>query len=168
MFFRRHRTPPAATKACARLAACATLDELVATISATARAVTGADGITVVQRDHSEVHYLTEDAIAPLWTGQSFPLRMCVTGQAMLSAQPIVIPDIMRDNRVPLNAYLGTFVRRLVIVPIGTDAPQLAMGAYWRAPQPIAADTLVLLGDLAASAADALASIDASGAKHAA
>lgn len=122
-----------------------------------ARAATGADGITVVERRGDEVHYLTEDAISPLWAGQSFPVRMCISGMAMIARAPIVIPDVAEDKRVPLNLYLATFVRSMAMIPIGHGDPLIAMGVYWREPRIISEElvtTLVRIGDLAADALD--------------
>ncbi|SOB87001.1 GAF domain-containing protein [Sphingomonas guangdongensis] len=121
-----------------------------------ARTLTAADGITLIERRGDEVHYLTEDAISPLWTGQSFPLRMCVSGMAMVARAPIVIPDVSEDKRVPLNLYLATFIRSMVMVPIGHGEPLIAMGVYWREPAPIAAATISTLTRVAELAADAL------------
>src|SRR3546814_13137913 len=42
-----------------------------------------------------------------------------------------VIPDVFDDERVPVEAYRTTFVRSMVMVPIGGVEPIAALGAYW-------------------------------------
>lgn len=131
----------------------ATAEEVVDALTRSIRALTSADGACIIQRQNDECAYLTEDAIAPLWAGQRFPLAMCVTGMAMLERKTIVIPDIMKDRRIPLNAYIATFVRSMVAVPIGNDIPSFAMSVYWRAAQPVPAAAITRMTELAARAA---------------
>ncbi|WP_416465705.1 ATP-binding protein [Sphingomonas sp. VDB2] len=49
----------------------------------------------------------------------------------MRHARTVAIADIERDDRVPQDAYRPTFVRSLVMAPIGRPAPVAALGAYW-------------------------------------
>ena len=135
-------------------------EEALVRLAAAARAVIGSDGITIVRRDDDQVAYVTEDAISPLWAGQCFPIRTCVSGQALLARAPIFIPDIAEDKRVPLNAYVATFVRSMGVVPIGRDDPRYALGAYWRDAQPIAPiaiERMMLLADAVATVIDSTA-----------
>lgn len=143
-----------------RIAAATDLDAVIAALRDTARGVVGSDGITIVRRDGDDVVYVSEDAISPLWTGQRFPIRICVSGMAIQARAAIVIPDILQDRRVPLNAYIATFVRAMAMVPVGRHDPQMAIGAYWQAAQPIADITVDRLSRLADAAADALARIE--------
>jgi hypothetical protein len=115
-----------------------------------ARVVAASDGITVVRREGDQVHYVTEDAIGALWTGQRFPISMCISGLAIMAGEPILIPDIRLDPRVPLNAYLATFVHSMAMFPIGRTA---AVGAYWQAAGPIDMETVELMSELADAAA---------------
>lgn len=117
-----------------------------------ARAITGADGVAVVRREGDEVAYIGEDAISPLWTGQRFPIERCVSGLAILACQPIVIPDIGADDRVPLSAYLATFVKSMAVFPLGRPAPIAALGLYWREVQPLAPDVAALMDFLSQAA----------------
>ncbi|MDD2760552.1 MAG: PAS domain-containing protein, partial [Methylomonas sp.] len=55
----------------------------------------------------------------------------CISGWAMLQAEPVVIEDIYADRRVPHDAYRPTFVKSLCMVPIGWDQPVGAIGCYW-------------------------------------
>lgn len=50
------------------------IDDILAVVRGHARHLVGADGITFVLRDGNMCHYAEEDAIAPLWKGQRFPL----------------------------------------------------------------------------------------------
>ncbi|MEJ0010374.1 MAG: hypothetical protein WDN72_07655 [Alphaproteobacteria bacterium] len=56
------------------------LDAIAAIARRAARELTGADGATFVLRDGEECHYLDENAIAPLWKGQRFPMSACISG----------------------------------------------------------------------------------------
>jgi hypothetical protein len=117
-----------------------------------ARAIAQADGVTIVRREGDEVVYVGEDAISPLWTGRRFPVRQCISGLAMLERRPIFVPDIRDDPRVPLGAYLATFVASMAMFPIGHGEPRAAMGVYWAVAQDIDPDTLSLLDTLTRSA----------------
>lgn len=114
-----------------------------------ARAIADADGITVVLREGEQVFYAAEDAISPLWTGQHFPIERCISGLAIMAGEPILIPDIRNDSRVPLNAYLATFVASMAMFPIGRTA---ALGAYWRLPGAVDLEAVGLMTRLAAAA----------------
>ncbi len=139
------------------IAECASVDDLVELLRASARGIALSDGVTIVRREGDEVVYLSEDAISPLWAGQRFPLVRCITGMAMIARAPIAIPDIMVDPRVPLNLYLSTFVRAMVAVPVGHGEPSMAIGAYWRQARPILPEAIARLTTLARIAGDRLA-----------
>jgi len=96
-----------------------------------ARNVCRSDGITFVLRDGDMCHYVEEDAIGPLWKGQKFPLSSCISGWAMLNAKTAVIEDVFADPRIPYDAYLPTFVKSLIMTPVG-ERHVAAMGAYWK------------------------------------
>jgi signal transduction histidine kinase len=108
-----------------------TLPAIQQIVKRAARELVGADGATFVLRDGDKCYYADEDAISPLWKGQRFPLRTCISGWAMLNARPAVIPDIYVDPRIPIDAYRPTFVKSLVMTPIRVKAPIGAIGVYW-------------------------------------
>jgi len=108
-----------------------TRQTVIETVRETARSICKADGITFVLREGELCHYVEEDAIGPLWKGQKFPLSACISGWAMLNAQTAVIEDVFADPRIPYDAYLPTFVRSLIMTPVGTRNVA-AMGAYWK------------------------------------
>ena len=121
-------------------------------LRAHARAIGCADGVTVIRRDGAEVVHIGEDAVAPLWDGQRFPIEQCIAGRAMIERRPIYIPDIHADPRVPRTPYLSTFVASMAMFPLGVGDPIAALGAYWAKENPAEPDALALLDTLARSA----------------
>ncbi|HVY71889.1 MAG TPA: GAF domain-containing protein, partial [Verrucomicrobiae bacterium] len=107
------------------------LGAIMTVVRRAARELTGADGATFVLRDGDKCHYADEDAIAPLWKGQRFPMSTCISGWVMLNKEPVAIEDIFSDSRIPSDAYRPTFVKSLVMVPIRPEAPIGAIGNYW-------------------------------------
>lgn len=130
--------------------------EVAAALLADARALAGADGVALARREGEQVRYLAEDAIAPLWAGECFPIATCLSGTAMLQNRTILVPDIFSDLRVRAELYARTFVRSLVILPVGAVRPHLALGAYWAEAGPVDPRALETLSSLACSARLAL------------
>lgn len=139
-----------------QLGSARTLDEVTEILRGSARRIAGADGIAIVLRDGNLCHYVTEDSKAPLWAGQRFPLETCISGIAMRDRQPIVIPDVMVDPRVPHAAYEPTFVRSMAMMPIGSPDPVAAMGAYWSDTGEPSDAVVTLLQTLSRAASTAL------------
>jgi PAS domain S-box-containing protein len=134
------------------------LDELLPKLCGLVRSVVGADGATFVLREGERVRYVAEDAIAPLWAGQSFPIGACIAGQAILSRQTVVVDDVFADERVPIDVYRATFVRSLVMVPLRRDAEFVgAMGAYWATARAPTAREVALLEAVVGAASAAVA-----------
>jgi diguanylate cyclase (GGDEF)-like protein/PAS domain S-box-containing protein len=127
-------------RALERLNAASTSQEVREVTLATARQLTNADGIAIVLRDEEHCYCAQEDSPAgPLWQGQRFPLMSCVSGWAMLHNQTAVIENVYADDRVPREAYEPTFVKSMVMVPVGGPEPFAAIGACWsmtRRPDP--------------------------------
>jgi signal transduction histidine kinase len=144
------------TTAIERLGSARTLDAVVEILRSTARRIAGADGIAIVLSDDGQCHYLTEDAMSPLWAGQRFPQHSCISGMAMMSRETIVIPDVMADPRVPHAAYEPTFVRSMAMVPIGSPASVAAIGAYWSEIGDVSPNAITLLQALSRAATTAL------------
>ncbi len=107
------------------------LESVMRIVRTAARRLTGADGATFVLRDDNMCYYADEDAIAPLWKGQRFPMDICISGWAMLNRKPAIIIDIYEDDRIPIDAYRPTFVKSLVMVPVRSIDPIAAIGNYW-------------------------------------
>lgn len=143
------------------LSAATSIEHIVQIIRFSARAIASADGITVVRREGAFVHYIAEDAVSPLWASHRFPIESCVSGLAMLSRKPVIIPDVFADPRVPHYAYEPTFVKSMAMFPVGVDEPVAAIGAYWRQTGEIDAETIDLIASLARSAAAVLDNLEA-------
>lgn len=124
-----------------------------------ARELANADGATLVLRDGDFCHYVDEDAISPLWKGSRFPIETCISGWAMLNRQSVVIEDIYADGRIPADAYRPTFVKSLLMVPIRTDDPLGAIGAYWGTSHIADAREIELLEALANTTAVAMENV---------
>lgn len=147
-------------------------DELAAAVSiarvgeivrTAARRLADADGATFVLRDGDLCFYADEDSIAPLWKGQRFPMTECISGWAMLNREAVAVPDIESDDRIPIVAYRPTFVRSLVMMPIGRLAPVGAIGAYWMRTGTDGTVAITRLQKLADAAAAAIARIGLDG-----
>lgn len=140
-----------------RLALTQTLEDVIAVVRDSARAISGADGVTFVLRDGENCHYVEEDAVGPLWKGRRFPLTACISGWCMLHDERAVIPDIYVDPRIPHDAYRPTFVKSLVMMPIKTTQPIAAIGSYWAQQRSFNDGEIELLEALARSASAAIA-----------
>lgn len=125
-----------------------------------ARNLVGADGAAFIVREGENAFYAEEDAIGPLWKGRRFPLGACVSGWSMLNRQPAVIKDIYQDARIVQEAYLPTFVKSLVMMPIRTLAPIGAIGVYWARPHRATNREVELLQALADSTSVAIESVE--------
>ncbi|EPR08411.1 histidine kinase [Sphingobium indicum IP26] len=145
-----------ATEAMEALAGARSLEAITHVLRAFARRAVGADGIAVVLRDEDQCHYIAEDSMEPLWAGQRFPASSCVSGWAMENNRTAVIPDVFDDERVPVEAYRTTFVRSMVMVPIGGVEPIAALGAYWSEFAQPTDNEIALLEALARAASTAL------------
>lgn len=145
--------------AAASLSAARELADVTAAVRETARALTGAQGVTFVLREGDRVHYVDEDAIAPLWRGQRFPANACISGWAMEHRTAVVIEDVHADPRIPQAAYEPTFVKSLLMVPVRPEEPVAAIGAYWARRHRANAREIGLVESLAGLAAVALANV---------
>jgi signal transduction histidine kinase len=124
-----------------------------------ARQLLDADGATFVLRDGDRCYYVDEDAVAPLWKGQRFPMSACISGWAMLNRQSVVIPDIYADPRIPHDAYRPTFVQSLIMVPIRSRDPIGAVGVYWATHHSASPDEVELVQALADTTSVALENV---------
>lgn len=126
-----------------------TLEGVIDITRRAARALTSADGASFVLRDNDMCHYVDEDAIGPLWKGNRFPMKICISGWAMLHSESVVIPDIYKDVRIPIDAYRPTFVKSLLMVPIRKSGPIGAIGNYWAREHKATEEEIRLLEALA-------------------
>lgn len=135
------------------------LDAIMAIVKVAARELTGADGSTFVLRDGDQCFYAEEDAIAPLWKGQRFPMHICLGGWTMRHREAAVIDDIYGDERIPFQAYEPTFVKSLAMVPIRQLDPIGAIGTYWAELHQPTREELALLQALADTTAVAMENV---------
>src|ERR1041384_6468851 len=124
-----------------------------------ARALTGADGVTFVLKEQGHCFYADEDAISPLWKGRRFPLDTCISGWVMRHRTAAAIRDIYQDDRIPHDAYRPTFVKSLLMVPVRTEDPVAAIGAYWADERDPTPDEQATLESLARAASLALVNV---------
>jgi putative two-component system response regulator len=142
-----------------QLAMARTNEEIQRIVRSAARRLAGSDGATFVLRDGERCFYVDEDAISPLWKGMRFPLEQCISGWSMLNRQPVAIPDIYLDARIPHDAYRPTFVKSLVMVPIRQVAPVGAIGNYWAHEHQATPAEIEILQALADSTAVAIENV---------
>src|SRR3569833_1069320 len=114
-----------------RMEAAQNRQAIIAAVKDSARGICKSDGITFILRVGSLCHYVEEDAIGPLWKGQFFPMTACISGWSMLHGETAVIEDIFSGPRIPHDAYRPTFVKSLIMTPVG-ERNVAAMGAYWK------------------------------------
>jgi PAS domain S-box-containing protein len=145
-----------------RLGACDDRAAILDTLRDFARRLVGAEGVSIVLRDGEECFYARTDAVqGALWEGQRFPLVSCISGWVMLNKETAVIPDVYQDPRIPHEVYRATFVRSLIMVPVGRDDALAAIGAYWATERMPGGDEVAMLQSLARAAGTALQRCDA-------
>jgi signal transduction histidine kinase/CheY-like chemotaxis protein len=135
------------------------LTSIMAETQRAARELMGADGAAFVLRDGDQCHYADEDAIGPLCKGQRFPLNACISGWAMQNQAAAVCPDVYADPRIVEGVYRTTFVKSLLVVPIGQESPIGAIGCYWAAQHTATAEEVELLQALANTTAVAMENV---------
>lgn len=135
------------------------LETITEIVRKAARQLTQADGATFVLKDGNFCYYVDEDAISALWKGQRFPQSICIGGWCMRSRQPVVIPDVEGDERIPIAAYRPTFIKSLAMVPIRTQNPIGAIGNYWAKPHLATPEEVRLLQALADTTSVALENV---------
>ena len=139
------------------------LPTILAITRGAARELTGADGATIALRDGDQCWFADEDAIAPLWKGQRFPLDHSLTGRAISGRETIVIDDVHADGRITAEPLRDSFVRSLAIVPIrrlDPNGPIGAIGIYRAVPHRASATELRVLEALADSTGITMANVE--------
>jgi diguanylate cyclase (GGDEF)-like protein len=136
------------------------LETIMFIVRRAARTLNGADGATFVLRDCDHCYYADEDAIAPLWKGKRFPMKICISGWVMEHREPVIIEDIYLDSRIPADAYRPTFVKSLAMVPIRTESPIGAIGTYWAEIYKPTEEQVNLLKSLADATSVAMENVD--------
>jgi GAF domain-containing protein len=132
--------------------------QVIETVRQTGRSICKSDGITFVLREGEMCHYVEEDAIGPLWKGQRFALSSCISGWTMLNSQTAVIADVFNDPRIPYDAYLPTFVKSLIMTPVG-DKHVAAIGAYWSTERQFSESEIMTVKTFSAAIGKALSGL---------
>lgn len=125
------------------------LEEIMKVVRSSARKLTNSDGSTFILKDGDYCSYMDEDTIEPLWKGQKFPMKSCITGWVMMNRQSAVIEDIYNDERIPVLNYKNTYVKSLAIVPIISNDCFGAIGNYWANKHLPTEEEMILLQTLA-------------------
>ncbi|MBI4852906.1 MAG: GAF domain-containing protein [Acidobacteria bacterium] len=135
------------------------LEDITRVVRIAARELTNADGATFVLREGENCFYAEENAISPLWKGKRFPMEICISGWVMKNAKSVIIGDIYKDARIPVEAYRPTFVKSLLMVPIRTQSPIGAIGNYWATPYNPTLEQIEILQALADSTSIAMENV---------
>jgi GAF domain-containing protein len=139
-----------------RIESATSLSAIADAVTRSARELMACDGATFVAREADECHYVSEDAIGPLWRGLRFPMSMCLSGWVMQNVATATVPDIFLDPRIPYTVYEPTFARSVILVPVGSE-PMAALGFYWKTTRAFDDRELRTAEMLAATVAPAVA-----------
>ncbi|TAF08942.1 MAG: diguanylate cyclase [Nostocales cyanobacterium] len=138
------------------------LEEITKIALSAVRELTSSDGATFVLSDNGFSYYFDEDAIAPLWKGQRFPMDTTMNGWVIRTHQPVIIEDVFNDHRNYRSFYEHTFIKSMAIVPIFNKERMIVMGTigtYWGYQHQATTEEVKLLQSLAASTAVAMENI---------
>ena len=100
-----------------------------------ARMLKEADGAAVNLREGGTCCCADEDAIGSLWKGQRFPVNECICGWVMEHGQAAAVEDVRTDPRVHAESYAKTFVRSMLVVPVGRPEAIAAIAMCWTSPR---------------------------------
>lgn len=139
-----------------QLAAARSRETVFEVLRLAARTLAGSDVSTVVLREGDSCHYCVEAGDEVLFKGRRFPIDRCVSGWVMTQRMEAVIRDVMKDARVPVEAYASTGIRSLALVPFGPEEPIGAIGVYWKHHHQASPEEMRLLRALADAAGIAL------------
>ncbi|MDX2214878.1 MAG: PAS domain-containing protein [Oculatellaceae cyanobacterium bins.114] len=142
-----------------QLVAARDIQTILTAVQGTIRRLMATDGATFVLRDGDMCHYVEEDAIAPLWKGQRFPIENCISGWVIQHREPAIVPDICNDPRISSELYQATFIKSLIMVPLGGTQPLGAIGSYWATPYTPTPGEVNLLKSLADATAIAIENV---------
>lgn len=145
-----------------RLSQVSSESEITGTVTRAIRRLTDADGATFVLKEGESCYYTDEDTAAPAWIGSRFPLPQRIHGWAMAHSHTVVLDDVHGDGHVPppCSAQRPGFLRSLVMVPVRTDGPIAAIGAYWSRPKQPSPSDVAMLEAIAHAATLAIKNLD--------
>ena len=106
------------------------MDGVMALVRGAARTLTGARRhLRPARRRH--LFLCRRGRHRPALEGAAVSLQACISGWVMLNQQPAIIEDVYGDPRIPHGVYRSTFVKSLVMMPVRSEDPIAAIGAYW-------------------------------------
>ena len=135
------------------------IDDVQTIVIQAARKLIDADGATLVMREGDQCRYVEEDAIQPLWKGETYSLDDSISGWVMRNQQAVVIDDVLKDDRVQKDRYNATFVKSMAMVPISVVNPIGTIGNYWKDVHVPTETEIQLLQTLAEAASRAFENI---------
>jgi len=138
------------------LSAARSMDEVIDVLGARARRIIGCEGVVLVVRDGDLCRCVAEDSVESLWLGQSFRWEESVAGWAMHHATTMSESDVLLDPRVPPDGYADTYVRSMLVTPIGRGQPRAAIAALWSESGRPGDNQVAMLETLARAASAAL------------
>jgi PAS domain S-box-containing protein len=125
-----------------QLPAAASEDEAIGILLSAARQLSGADAVALVERrDQGDCEYVAEEGPEPFFKGMRVPLATTVAGWALENGRTALVENVDTDRGLVRHYYEGTFVKSLIMVPLGAlgGPADRAIGVYWsrpRSPEP--------------------------------
>ena len=141
------------------LSSAQSIDDVQTIVIQAARILIDADGATLVMKEGDQCRYVEEDAVQPLWKGETYALDDSISGWVMRNQQAAVIDDVLKDDRVQKDRYNATFVKSMAMVPISVVNPIGTIGNYWKDVHVPTETEIQLLQTLAEAASRAFENI---------
>lgn len=136
-----------------------TLTDLTRLVVEAARVLLRADGATFMVCEDDLCHYIDESAVEPLFGDLKVPRAHCIGGWVMAQQCTAVVTNLASESRLRPEDYADTWVRSLVMAPIGSERVFGGLGAYWRTqhePTAVEVRDLEILAHAAAAAVENL------------
>ena len=133
---------------------------IVEMVRASAVAFGSVDGVAFVLRDGDQCYYADDDAIGPLFKGKRYPMTSCISGWCMLNGKTAAVEDVYADPRLPHDVYRETFVKSLLMTPVGGTSPIAAIGLYWANQRTFSAQSIAAVEALAGAVGNAMKAAD--------
>ncbi len=127
-------------------------------VSKAVRDLTGADLATCDLFDKYMTQKAFEGTTVPL-TVQPFPLESYIAERIMADPEPLIIDDLQADDRIPDDIYRPVYIKSLIAIPIGRDAPFGAVTAYWSTNYSPESEVVKILNSLSELACAAMENI---------
>ncbi|WP_353931975.1 diguanylate cyclase [Okeanomitos corallinicola TIOX110] len=132
------------------------LEEITKIVLLAVRELTHSDGATFAILDNGFSYYVDENAITPVLKGQRFPVNLDISGWVMMNRKTRIIENILNEQQVYIHVYKHNFIESMTVVPICSEKPVGAIGAYWSNHHQGTTEELEILELLAKSTAVAV------------